>query len=75
MSFVEGGPGGTGSVLHSGFNRVPSVEVPDVAVAVLHRPNTNPNLNRMLLPVHVQGEEKQSVVKKKIKSWARKYVQ
>jgi hypothetical protein len=23
------------------------------------------------LPVHVQGEEKQSVVKKKIKSWAR----
>jgi hypothetical protein len=37
MSFVEGGPGGTGSVLHSGFNRVPSVEVPDVAVAVLHR--------------------------------------
>jgi hypothetical protein len=27
------------------------------------------------LPVHVQGEEKQSVVKKKIKSWASKYVQ
>jgi hypothetical protein len=27
------------------------------------------------LPVHVQGEEKQSVVGKKIKSWASKYVQ
>jgi hypothetical protein len=27
------------------------------------------------LPVHIQREEKQSVVKKKIKSWASKYVQ
>jgi hypothetical protein len=26
------------------------------------------------LPVHVQGEEKQSVVKKKIKSWAKRVV-
>jgi hypothetical protein len=24
------------------------------------------------LPVHIQGEEKQSVIKKKIKSWARR---
>jgi hypothetical protein len=31
--------------------------------------------NREKLPVHAQGEEKQLVVKKKIKSWSSKYVQ